>query len=982
MFYQLRNLSVPVAALSTAAVASHEDVTVRRNVIDASMQPESLLSPPPAPAPKAIVLSSAGNMLTIRVPPRAATSSTAAAAAAAAPSSLLTSGGIGHPWTPASMPPKFSSATLLSMGQSSTTGATTTHHIEKAMDILRFLHGNNNSSGGAGSTANASSDVPSAQNSKKTEARPKTIRFVDMSPGEKKKKQQADMVSSKPREAKSDSVVLDPLALPDVDDVAESAPLPQRKPLADKEAEDQRQRVYAEASKENGGVVVPLEEMLEMDRLDRAELVRLSWRHAGIRLAFQYHFELRPVALRDGIKLFEYQKGALLWLYERERAKPVHGIVGGVLNADMGLGKSLMMMMHIFWRPRGEFPALAVASNAVMLEWKTQLEKFFEPEFIAARVLFMHRSLQPNLDKLTRADLEGKDLVVTTYDQLLSTYKKLPAKYIDYCVEYVSAEKRNKVATIHCRSAIHADVPQWKGELLLYGTPWDLVVRDESQRIANPVSKTFYSNMLLYGRCKWLMTGTLVRNYLKDIFSQLRAIGYDGVEKAREWTLARARQCYSEHKLANVIYRLTYEDASVELPVMHDVPVYVQLNTAERAIYEILEQQAKTMFDAVIAKMAAYNDIRVMILRLRQVCIAPWLLNARGALDDAETRPDIDEEDEDDGGTGRGRGIKRAREASDSEAPPSKRPRKNSFVIDEASASSEDIGSESSNSVSSDSSDESDSSSSSNSEEVDIDQLVGITTPPVPPVPAGSTEGADFLAAQGQMSLFDYCRDMDGGAGIGASKVTRALQLIEEFFTNQPKRKMIIFSMFTSVLTLVERAIRLKQGKEALANGSNNNAANGFQCVLWSEELRVFNIATVDGSTRGTEREELIFSFRNDPSIRILLLQGKIGGEGLNLQEASHDMQVTGMIIMEPHWTRQAKRQQKRRIHRIGQKHETWCWELIVADSVEDRVLELCDEKDKIEANFMHRQRGRATAGKGGALTMANIGKMLGRHGK
>ncbi len=57
------------------------------------------------------------------------------------------------------------------------------------------------------------------------------------------------------------------------------------------------------------------------------------------------------------------------------------------------------------------------------------------------------------------------------------------------------------------------------------------VICDESQKLANPKTMTYKCIMAVYGKYKWCLTGTPIRNYETDIWAQLRFCGYKGCGK-------------------------------------------------------------------------------------------------------------------------------------------------------------------------------------------------------------------------------------------------------------------------------------------------------------------------------------------------------------------------------------------------------------------------------------------------------------------
>jgi len=78
-----------------------------------------------------------------------------------------------------------------------------------------------------------------------------------------------------------------------------------------------------------------------------------------------------------------------------------------------------------------------------------------------------------------------------------------------------------------------------------------------------------------------------------------------------------------------------------------------------------------------------------------------------------------------------------------------------------------------------------------------------------------------------------------------------------------------------------------------------------------------------------TTRNKTIKKFREDPSVRILLINLRAGGCGLNLIEANH------VILMEPYWNESEQQQALNRAYRLGQKKEVKVYRLQIKNSIE-----------------------------------------------
>ena len=123
-----------------------------------------------------------------------------------------------------------------------------------------------------------------------------------------------------------------------------------------------------------------------------------------------------------------------------------------------------------------------------------------------------------------------------------------------------------------------------------------------------------------------------------------------------------------------------------------------------------------------------------------------------------------------------------------------------------------------------------------------------------------------------------------------------------------------------------------------------------------------FKYLQLDGDTSGPDRNSVLDKFRNDSSIKILLLTYRVGGEGLNLVEANH------CIFGEPWWTNSVLRQAKARVWRTGQTKPVFVYNIITTDTIEDRILEICKEKDDMTNEYLQSS---------GGLTKVMLGRIL-----
>ncbi|MBK9733603.1 MAG: DEAD/DEAH box helicase [Saprospiraceae bacterium] len=142
-------------------------------------------------------------------------------------------------------------------------------------------------------------------------------------------------------------------------------------------------------------------------------------------------------------------------------------------------------------------------------------------------------------------------------------------------------------------------------------------------------------------------------------------------------------------------------------------------------------------------------------------------------------------------------------------------------------------------------------------------------------------------------------------------KGVKIQELIREIIENTGDHKMLIFSQFTEMLSLIRTEL------------DENNIK---YCYL-------------DGSTPAISRKNEVDSFQNNPDIKVFLISLKAGGVGLNLTEADY------VYIVDPWWNPAVEQQAIDRTHRIGQKNNIFAYKMICKDSVEEKILLLQEKK-------------------------------------
>lgn len=129
-------------------------------------------------------------------------------------------------------------------------------------------------------------------------------------------------------------------------------------------------------------------------------------------------------------------------------------------------------------------------------------------------------------------------------------------------------------------------------------------------------------------------------------------------------------------------------------------------------------------------------------------------------------------------------------------------------------------------------------------------------------------------------------------------------------------RKILLFSQFTSLLSLLEGELKRKNIKYALLTGQTK------------------------------KRDEQIQRFQQG-QVPLFLISLKAGGSGLNLTRAD-------TVIHYDHWWNPATEHQATdRAHRIGQDKSVMIYRLIAANTIEEKIVDLQESKQNIADNLL-----------------------------
>ena len=361
----------------------------------------------------------------------------------------------------------------------------------------------------------------------------------------------------------------------------------------------------------------------------------------------EFHTVEFGLVLKKEYKLFLHQVETIEWMKgveEKTNDDDVsqYGMKGGLIALKMGLGKTLVSVsMCMMKNQSSDLPNLVVVPNSVSYTWKHDIEKFFGD---TCPYLFYHKSnpqLKNNFDEITFKKFCKYKIILVTYDTIMMAAKKSGL----YEKQKIFNGRNAVSGILNARERTISDAKEAEGSDLLFLIPWNRIIADESHHFANPTSLTYQTMMSLYGKKKWCLSGSPLRNYDSDIFTQLRFCGYNGVISAKEFNI----ELYRRHKLYEFSLYKNYEDAGISLPDIHEKTIILDLEDEEKEIYNFYFSKTKETLARFNIGAITYSSVLTLFLRMRQICIAPYTIldeSMRKTKTKTKNEDDSDDEDE------------------------------------------------------------------------------------------------------------------------------------------------------------------------------------------------------------------------------------------------------------------------------------------------------------------------------------------------
>jgi SNF2 family DNA or RNA helicase len=331
------------------------------------------------------------------------------------------------------------------------------------------------------------------------------------------------------------------------------------------------------------------------------------------------------------IKLKPYQFAGLEWLQKMENGSNK----GGILADDMGLGKTVQAIA-LMVSNRSEDPVnkttLILAPVALLRQWEQEIMTKIKPGRHRLHTFVHHAGTK----KKNHRDLRDFDVVLTTFGTIAAELKKME--------KYELRKKTDPMAR-----------PRDDEKCMFIGEDckWYRIIIDEAQCIKNRTTKTARAAFYLQARSRFCMTGTPMMNSVEELYSLihfLRIKPYSNWNKFRtdfnqplKSSNERGRELAMQKLQALLKAILLRRNKKTEingrrilnLPERRVEESNPEFSEDERSIYVALETSSAVKFNKYLKAGTvsnSYMQILVLLLRLRQACCHPNLIQDLGIV--------------------------------------------------------------------------------------------------------------------------------------------------------------------------------------------------------------------------------------------------------------------------------------------------------------------------------------------------------------
>ncbi|KAL2200230.1 RAD5-like protein [Corynascus similis CBS 632.67] len=550
---------------------------------------------------------------------------------------------------------------------------------------------------------------------------------------------------------------------------------------------------------------------------------------------------------------------------------------GGILADDMGLGKTLQVISLIVTGGKGS--TLIVAPVGVMSNWEQQIRRHVHEKHLP-NVLIYHGASRQTAAK----PLKNFGVVVTSYGTLSSE------------------------ASIG-------------GPLIKLN--WRRVVLDEGHTIRNAKTKAAEAACMLNAQSRWVLTGTPIVNNIKDLHSLLKFLRITGgLEQPDIFNTVIARPLGFGEASAEALLQSLMQDlclrrrkdmkfVDLKLPAKTEYIHRITFWPDEKKKYEALLSEAQGALQEYQAKSKSgqkgrFQGVLERLLRLRQTC-NHWTLCKERITDLMKLLEEQDIVPLNDENRALLQQALQLVIESQEECPVCMEYLTNPVITHCKHFFCRTC----------------------------ISKVIEIQHK-CPMCRAELAE--DKLVEPAPEHSAEEDQELDSETK--SSKTEALLKILQATLKNDGS-KVIIFSQWTSFLTVIQRQL----------------------------DEEGYTYTRIDGSMNTSQRDAAVRALDDDPATRIVLASLSVCSVGLNLVSADT------VVLADSWWAPAIEDQAVDRVHRLGQTRPTTVWRLVMEGTVEERVLDIQAEKRELVTKAFQEKQGKQKKTK--ETRMADILRLL-----
>lgn len=326
--------------------------------------------------------------------------------------------------------------------------------------------------------------------------------------------------------------------------------------------------------------------------------------------------------------LYSYQKQAINILRSWEKSESLHGVVGGILAFKQGMGKT-RTMLELFYQNKQEEaePNLVVCKKSNVQIWIKEIDKFYEDKL---EYLVLYKDyLGSDPTKVSKETLNQYDVIITTYEVVRDQFYKaqLPCFIIretnlsrseSKLYRYNEIPNGYKI-NINKKLDPESDDATPQVYTSLFSNKWNRIIADESTEFSKHTTKLCYAMIGLCGNSYFCLSGTPIKNYSLDLYSQFRFMG--ALCFVNDWK----KDYYEALSFSDRILVRGYDSTEITLPELKIKDYNLELSPVEKEMYNEIIDQLGDCSEKYESGNAKFAMLLSCLTRFRQVCICAYI---------------------------------------------------------------------------------------------------------------------------------------------------------------------------------------------------------------------------------------------------------------------------------------------------------------------------------------------------------------------